>query len=97
MSDNLVTMVKSEITKALSTMVPDRLMDSTAIEGHQDLLEFVDSFGFVQLLMAVEEPLGVELDLTTVDLGSIVRFDDLTAFILESANELEASSLAESR
>jgi acyl carrier protein len=82
MSETRTETVRAEITKALAEMAPDRLADNTVVDGNQDLLEYVDSFGFVQLLMAIEGPLGVELDLTTVDLGSIVRFDDLTAFVL---------------
>ena len=82
MSESRTEIVRAEITKALAEMAPDRLASNTVVDGNQDLLEFVDSFGFVQLLMAIEAPLGVELDLTTVDLGSIVRFDDLTAFVL---------------
>lgn len=86
MAESRLTLVRTEVTKALVTMVPDRLSDNPTIEGHQDLLEFVDSFGFVQLLMTVEEPLGIQLDLTTVDLGAIVRFDDLVKFICESSD-----------
>jgi len=95
MSDSRIETVRSEITKALAKMAPDRLLDDPVVEGHQDLLEFVDSFGFVQLIMAIEEPLGVELDLTSVDLGSIVRFDDLTTFVLGSFDNQATSNLAE--
>lgn len=93
MSDRRIEMIKTEITGALAKMVPDRLLDNPTVEGHQDLLEFVDSFGFVQLLMSIEEPLGIELDLTNVDLGAIVRFDDLVAFILKSSDTLPTSSM----
>lgn len=95
MSNSRTETVRAEITKTLARMVPDRLLDDPTVEGHRDLLEFVDSFGFVQLLMAVEEPLGIELDLTTVDLGSIVRLDDLTAFILKSYDNLPTSGMVE--
>ena len=84
MSDSQTEVVKAEITRAVAKMRPDRLANSSAIASNQDLLEFVDSFGFVQLLMSIEEPLGVELDLTGIDLGSIVRFEDLTAFVLKN-------------
>lgn len=94
MADSLVNMVRAEITGALARMAPERFSNKLAIEGDQDLLEFVDSFGFVQLLMAIEEPLGIELDLTTTDLGSIVRFDDLIAFILKSSSTSPAADPA---
>lgn len=78
------TVVRNEITHALQSIVPDRLASYDAISDDQDLLEFIDSFGFVQLLMSIEPPLGVELDLTAVDLGSIVRFGDLVGFVQSS-------------
>ena len=85
--------VRAEITKSLAELAPDRLLDNPVIDDHQDLLEFVDSFGFVQLLMAIEGPLNIELDLTSIDLGSIVRFDDLVAFIVKSACDANVSDL----
>ena len=87
--------VKVEVIKALAIMVPDSLSEHSVIDDHQDLLEYVDSFGFVQLLMSIEQPLGIELDLTSVDLGSIVRFGDLVAFIEKSSNKTSAFALVE--
>jgi acyl carrier protein len=94
MANNRIDIVKAEIICALAFMAPDRLSKTSALEEEQDLLEFIDSFGFVQLLMSVEEPLGVELDLTTVDLGAIVRFGDLAAFIAKAPVRKAASELA---
>ena len=37
-----------------------------------NLLTIVDSFGFVQLVAALEERLGFELDLKDVDIGNLV-------------------------
>ncbi len=73
--------IRTEITNALRTIVPDKLSDHGTIACDQDLLNLVDSFGFIQVLMAIEEPLGVELDLAGVDLGDIVRLNDLVVFI----------------
>lgn len=78
------TDVRTEITHALKSIAPDRLASYDAISDGQDLLEFIDSFGFVQLLMSIEPPLGIELDLTAVDLGSIVQFGALVNFIHSS-------------
>jgi acyl carrier protein len=83
MPDRRIETIKLELTRALAKAAPDRLGASPELDDHQDLLEFVDSFGFVQLLMTIEVPLGIELDLTTVDLGDIVRFGDLVTFIAE--------------
>lgn len=96
MQNKQVKSVEVEIVKALATVVPDRFSDHSAIDDHQDLLEFVDSFGFVQLLMSIEAPLDIELDLTSVDLGSIVRFGDLVAFIGKSSNKTLASKTSAS-
>lgn len=73
--------IRAEITNALRTIVPDKLADHGTIACDQDLLHLVDSFGFIQVLMAIEEPLGVELDLADIDLSEIVRLDDLIIFI----------------
>ena len=86
--------IKAEITNALRTIAPDRLAEHGAIACNQDLLHLVDSFGFIQVLMAIEEPLGVELDLAGVDLSDIVRLDDLIIFIqtTDVARPMSASS-----
>ncbi len=89
--------VRTAIAKALSDLAPDRMIDQTVLNDQQDLLEFVDSFGFIQLLMAIEEPLEIELDLTSIDIGTIVRFDDLVAFILHSSSDFKLSDLAATR
>lgn len=85
MQNNRIRSIEEQVIKALSAIVPDRVSETSPIDSDQDLLEFVDSFGFVQLLMSIEAPLGIELDLTTTDLGSIVRFNDLVAFLSRSA------------
>lgn len=95
MQDQRSKSVETEIIKALTTIAPNRLTEHSVIDHHQDLLEFVDSFGFVQLLMSIEAPLGVELDLTSVDLGSIARFGDLVTFVAKYVEEVSASELVE--
>jgi len=93
MQDQHSKFVETEIIRALTTIA--RLTEHSVIDHHQDLLEFVDSFGFVQLLMSIEAPLGVELDLTSVDLGSIARFGDLVTFVTKYVEEVSATELVD--
>ena len=55
----------------------------------ENLLTIVDSFGFVQLVVAIEERLGIELDLDGVDLGDLVTSTSLVTFI---QNQVQVSS-----
>lgn len=47
----------------------------------ENLLTVVDSFGFVQLVAALEERLGIELDLDGVELGDLVVSTSLINFL----------------
>ncbi len=71
--------IKAAIVEALNESQSDR---SVGLEAERigNILEFVDSFGFVQLIMDIENRLKIEVDLTDVDLGSIVEFDNLVQF-----------------
>jgi acyl carrier protein len=52
-----------------------------------DLLSegLVDSFGFLQLILALEERLGTELDLEELDTVDLTRLGPLCAFVAEQA------------
>jgi acyl carrier protein len=53
-----------------------------AIGADQSILEFVDSFGLVNVIMDVESRLGVTIDLAEVDLGELVRFASFVSFLV---------------
>ena len=57
------------------------------VHADQSLLEFVDSFGFVNLLLEIEADLGLELDLSNVDLADVVVFGGLIGFIQEQGGK----------
>lgn len=46
-----------------------------------NLLQVVDSFGFVQIIMAIEAALGISADLDDVDLEELVHLDNLVSFL----------------
>lgn len=52
-----------------------------AIQVEDDLLEIVDSFEFVRLVLDLEASLDVELPLDQIDLASIAKIDRLIDFI----------------
>lgn len=68
-----------------------RLCQRPSIEVHanQSLLEFVDSFGFVNLLLEVEADLGFELDLSHTDVADLVFLDGLIGFIQEQGGRAD--------
>ena len=74
------TQVESVVLDGLARL---RRQPSIEIRPDQSLLEFVDSFGFVNLLLEIEADLGLELDLSQVDLADIVVFGGLIGFIQE--------------
>ncbi len=51
------------------------------IAPDQNILEFVDSFGLVNVLLALESRLDITLDLADVDLASLTRFGDFLDFV----------------
>jgi acyl carrier protein len=55
----------------------------------ENLLTIVDSFGFVQLVAALEERLGIELDLDGVELGDLVVSASLIDFL---QSQMQAST-----
>lgn len=73
--------IRREIINVLNMVVPNTDSRIDIISNEQDLLEFVDSFDFVRMLMTLEEVLSLELDLTAIDLGHIVNVGNLIQFI----------------
>jgi acyl carrier protein len=71
--------IRTAVIAALHEAGPQR--EGMLNDPPSNLLEVVDSFGFVQIIMSVENALKLNLDLTEVDLGSIVEFDRLVEFL----------------
>lgn len=46
-----------------------------------NLMEIVDSFGFFQVFMSVEQKLGINADLDGIEIGNIVELDHLVSFL----------------
>lgn len=57
-----------------------------------NLLDVVDSFGFVQLVMEMEQRLGIELDLERVDLDTLVEPTLLVSFLQSQVDTAKAST-----
>lgn len=60
--------------------------DAAASSLPDNLLRIVDSFAFVQLFVALEERLGVHLDLENVDLDDLTRPVILIKFLRGQMN-----------
>ncbi|MEE9303380.1 MAG: phosphopantetheine-binding protein [Thiotrichaceae bacterium] len=76
-SDTVIATIK----QCLTLRAPNRIAPGTDIDGDQNLLELIDSFGFVELIVELEDKLGIEIDLSEIDLSEIVHFKNLTKFV----------------
>ena len=74
---------RNEVLEALlSVATGDSDINGSAAHAlPENLLTIVDSFGFVQLVAAIEERLGIELDLDGVDLADLVNSRSLVNFL----------------
>lgn len=81
----MTTTTEDTITEAVAAAVRARATRNGGtigeMRGDQNLLEFVDSFGFLNLILHVEQVLGMELDLSEVDLSELVQFGELVDFL----------------
>lgn len=73
--------VIATIKQCLILRAPNRITPDSDIDGDQNLLELIDSFGFVELIVELEDKLGIEIDLSNIDLSEIVHFKNLSRFI----------------
>jgi acyl carrier protein len=91
MSDD-VTRVRGLILEACGPALADFGIDAANAPGDLDLRGsgMIDSLGFVEIIVAVEERLGIEIDLEAMDPEQITVLDPLAAHIAAQANGSQA-------
>lgn len=78
---------REAVLEALVKATTDGSVQAAALDDLPDnLLEIVDSFGFVQLVFALEERLTIDLDLEGVELGDLTQPMTLIRFLQSQAN-----------
>ena len=75
--------VMDAIRDCLRRFVKTNGDEGPAIQLEDDLLEIVDSFEFVRLVLDLEASLEVQLPLDQIDLASIAKIDRLIEFIYQ--------------
>jgi acyl carrier protein len=86
MSDD-VTRVRALILEACGPTLADFGIDPAGAPGDLDLRGsgMIDSLGFVEIIVALEEQLGIEIDLEEMDPEQITVLDPLAAHIAAQA------------
>ena len=77
--NNLAQLIQHELS-TLTGIPLDALAD---LPSSQNLLEFVDSFSFANLLMQVEQRLGIAFDLADVNIAELTQLDTLLHFLAQ--------------
>ena len=73
--------IMDAISDCVRRFVRTRADDEPSVEIDDDLLELLDSFEVVRLVLDLEASLDVELPLDQIDLASIAKIDRLIEFI----------------
>ena len=61
------------------------LLPATDWASDQNLLECLDSFGFIELLLHLEKTLGIPIRTADMELSEIIALDRLVAYVLSCA------------
>lgn len=80
--------VGAALQRCLIGVSPD--VTATPVSHKQNLLELIDSFGFVELLTDLERTLEIELELEGVDLAEMVHVENLIAIVCQQAVRTES-------
>jgi len=85
---NDATRVRGLILEACGPALADFGIDATNAPGDLDLRGsgMVDSLGFVEIIVQLEEQLGIEIDLEEMDPEQITVLDPLAAHVAAQAN-----------
>lgn len=71
--------IKQAVYEALLEHSPQNMEGAQSLPSN--LMEVVDSFGFFQVFMSVEQKLGINADLDGIEIGNIVELDHLVSFL----------------
>jgi acyl carrier protein len=82
---NDATRVRVLILEACGPALADFGIDATNAPGDLDLRGsgMIDSLGFVEVIVQLEEQLGIEIDLEAMDPEQITVLDPLATFVAE--------------
>ncbi len=80
--------VRALILEACGPALADFGIDATNAPGDLDLRGsgMIDSLGFVEIIVQLEEQLGIEIDLEEMDPEQITVLDPLATYIAAQAN-----------
>ena len=75
--------IRQELMNALANISGgEEMAQKPGRELPDDFRDILDSFGFVQLMVAIEHRLGIELDMEGADLEGLMRQSDrMIAFV----------------
>ena len=87
------TRVRGLILEACGPALADFGIDAANAPGDLDLRGsgMIDSLGFVEIIVVLEEQLGIEIDLEEMDPEQITVLDPLAAHIAAQANGSQAA------
>lgn len=77
--------VADALTDSLRRLMKPKFNDVLSIEQNPNLLDYIDSFEFAELIADLEASLDVELPLDQVDIASIAHIDRLIVFICKNS------------
>jgi acyl carrier protein len=87
--DDIVSAVRDYLAQWRPAFLP-----ATTLASDQNLLEFLDSFAFIELLLHLEKTFRIPIHTADIELSEIIALDRLVAYVLFCA---KASSAPERR
>ncbi len=77
--------MQEKIIEILKEIAPEDRIDEIKFSGETDIINEVglDSLGMVNFLLRMEEDLGVEIDISKLEITHLNSINNLCAFIME--------------